>query len=215
MNNYTGTPKTFKDFLTESSLSRIYKHVKAHESGTISAFRYAAECNTGDIYSKSDNNTRSAKLKAKLLKLGYGVTVVNGVYIENYKTDDEREVKEKSFVVIDLKDSGKLKKDLIKLGSEFEQDSITFSKPSGEYYLISSNTCPKGYPGSGKIGVEIKLGKPFFGKSGEMHSKVNGRPFIFESTPCEHLVTMTDLSMAEIRGVLALSEESVENGCKL
>lgn len=72
--------------------------------------------------------------------------------------------------MVDLKDTGNLKKTLVKLGTEYEQDSITYSKKSGEYYIISSNKCPQGYPGKGKIGIEIKLEKPLFGNSTEFHS---------------------------------------------
>ena len=170
-----------KAILKESSLSRIWGHVTKHESGTISAFRYASECGNGTPYTKSQNMQRNSELKSKLLSMGYGVTRIDGVYIENYKTPAAKKVKEESFIVVDIKDGGGLKKDLIKLGTYFDQDSVTFSKPSGEYYLISTNKCPDGYPGNGIIGKEIKLGKPFFGKDGEFFSSVNGRPFVFEN----------------------------------
>lgn len=198
--------KRYKD-LKESSLSRIWKHVTEHESGTISAFRYASNCGEGDIYSKKQNKDRNAKLKSQLLSLGYGVTAIDGVYIENYKSPDAIEVKEDSYIVIDLKDKGKLKQDLIKLGKQYEQDSITFSKPSGEYYLISSNTCPQGYPGQGKVGVEIKLGKSFFGQDGEFHSKINGRPFVFKESN-QRLNVLTDYSISEIRSIKHMAEEA-------
>lgn len=191
--------------INESSLSRVWKHVTKHESGTISAFRYASDCGEGKPYSKSENLSRNAKLKSKLLSMGYGVTEIDGTYIENYGSDNEIEVKEKSFLVVDIKDTGELKNDLIKLGKYFDQDSITFSKPNGEYYLISSNTCPSGYPGEGKVGIEVKLGKPMFGKSGEFHSKVNGRPFIFENVNSE-IKELTNFYPTEIRSIKALAE---------
>jgi hypothetical protein len=184
--------------LNESSLSRVWKHATEHETGTITAFRYAKECGEGEKYTKSENKKRNVALKAKLMALGYGVTSIAGTYIENFKSDNEIEVKEDSFLVVDLKDAGNLKKDLVKLGTMFEQDSITFSKPSGEYVLISTNKCPKGYPGEGRIGVEVKLGKPLFGKKGEFHSKVNGRPFVFESIK-NRLIKLTDYPPTEIR----------------
>ena len=183
----------------ESSLSRIYKHSKEHDTGTISAFRFATDCGDGIEYSKKDNLKRSSKLKAQLLKLGYGVTKVDGAYIENFGKSNAREVKEDSYLVVDIKDTGKLKENLINLGIEYEQDSITYSKPNGDYYLISSNTCPNGYPGNGEIGKEIKLGKSLFGKDGEFHSKIRGRPFVFESISNYH--TLSDLSISEIRSI--------------
>lgn len=198
-----------ESFLNESSLSRIWKHVTEHDSGTISAFRYASDCGNGQVYSKKENKSRNAKLKSQLLSLGYGVTAIDGTYIENYGSKNAIEVREDSFITVDLKDSGNLKKDLIKLGKQYDQDSITYSKPSGDYYLIGSNTCPNAYPGNGKIGVEIKLGKSFFGKSGEFHSKINGRPFVFESFTT-NLCKLSDFSIPEIRSIKKLAEQSNE-----
>ena len=187
--------------INESSLSWVWRHVTEHDSGTISAFRYAADCGEGKVYSLSENKKRNSALKAKLLSMGYGVTEINGVYIENYRSANERPVKEQSFLVIDLKDGGNLKKDLIKLGAAFDQDSITFSRPNGDYFLISTNTCPNGYPGHGRIGVENKLGKPMFGKKGEFHSMVNGRPFVFESAH-NNCPVLTDFPPTSIRSIL-------------
>ena len=172
--------RKFKQVFNESSLSRIWKMTNEHDSGTISAFRSARDCNEGEEYSLSDNKKNSSLLKSKLLSLGYGVTKIDGAYIENYGTDKAVEVKEDSYIVVDIKDSGNLKEDLIKLGTLFEQDSITYQTKGQKYFLISTNKCPFGYPGSGKIGVEIELGKSIFGKDGEFHSKINGRPFVFE-----------------------------------
>lgn len=198
----------YKSIYKESSLSRVWQHVTQHDSGTISGYRYARDCGTGQVYTTKEKKDRNAILKSKLLAKGYGVTSIDGVYIENYGTNNEIQVKEESFIVVDLKDKGTLKKDLIELGEEFEQDSITYSKPSGEYYLISSNTCSSGYPGKGKIGVEIKLGKPFFGKDGEFHSKINNRPFIFESVD-NKFTTLLDYPPTEIRSIKAMSEEKI------
>jgi hypothetical protein len=86
--------------------SSVWKHTQEHDSGIITAFRY---------------KNRNAKLKAKLLSKGYGVALIN-----------EKEVKEDSFLVVDLKDTGKLEQDLRRLGEEFEQDSIIFQERGGE-----------------------------------------------------------------------------------
>ena len=196
----------YKRRFFESSLSRLYKHYQEHDSGTISAFRYARNCGDGELYSLSENKKRSSDLKNLLLAKGYGVTKISGVYIENYGSDNAIEVQEESYIVVDLKDSGKLKKDLIKFGKMFEQDSVTFSEKGGNYYLISSNECPNAYPGNGKIGKEIKLGKAMFGKSGEFHSKINGRPFVFEESS-NRFEKLTDYSISEIRSIKALAEK--------
>ena len=185
--------------LNESSLSRIWEHYTKHQTGTLSAFRYAEDCGKGKVYSLSENKKRSAKLKALLLKDGYGVTPIDGIYTENYGTDDAIEVEEDSYFVVDLKDKGQLKKDLIKYGEMFDQDSITFSEANGAYYIISTNTCG-GYPGFGKIGVEDKLGAPKFGKANkgedEFFSKIRGRAFVFKELG-ENLITLKKLSNNE------------------
>jgi hypothetical protein len=172
--------------INETSLSRVWRQVTKHESGTITAYRYAKDCGDGVIYTKKENKKRNNELLAKLLKKGYSVTKVKGTYIENYGSKDEIPVKEESFLVVDINDTGNLRKDLIKLGKEFEQDSVTFSKPNGDYFLVSTNDCEDGYPGHGKIGIDVKLGKSLFGKKGEFFSRVNGRPFVFES--CENVL---------------------------
>ena len=192
----------------ESSLTKVWKHSQVHDVGTITAFRSARYCNDGVDFTKKENEDKNAILKAQLLKLGYGVTAIKGYYIENYKTQNEKEVKENSFLVVDLKDTGNLKKDLVRLGEQYEQDSITYQNYKvGKYFIISSNKCPNGYPGSGKIGVERELGKSIFGKKGEFFSKVNGRPFVFE-TYVSNLKSLSDYFPTEIRGILKLAESS-------
>ena len=199
-----------KEVIKESSLSRIWEHYTKHQTGTISAFRYAPDCGEGTPYTLEENKKRNAKLKALLLKNGYGVTKIDGTYIENYGTPEAREVDEESFFVVDLKDKGNLKKDLIKFGKMFEQDSITFAEPNGEYYLISSNECPNGYPGEGKIGVEEKLGKPEFGKASKntdmFFSKIRGRGFVFKGLS-ENLITLEKLSNNEKLSVVKMSKD--------
>ena len=203
--------KIIESALNKSSLSRIFEHYTKHQTGTISAFRYAEDCGKGREYTLSENKKRSAKLKALLLKEGYGLTPIDGTYIEGYGTDDVIEVDEDSYFVVDLKDKGQLKKDLIKYGKMFEQDSITFAEPNGAYYIISTNTCG-GYPGFGKIGVEDKLGTPKFGKANksddEFFSKIRGRGFVFKELG-ENLITMKKLSNNEKFSVSKILKEEI------
>lgn len=195
--------------LNESSLSRVWRQTQEHDSGTISAYRDARDCGEGVKYTKAEKQKRNSILESKLQTMGYGITKIKGTYIENYGSDNEVPVKEESFLVIDLKDKGTLKMDLMTLGTMFEQDSITYSKASGEYYIISTNECSKGYPGFGRIGVEKKLGKSMFGKKGEFYSRVNGRPFIFESVQ-NRIRTVLDHTPTEMRSVKHFSEQKVE-----
>lgn len=162
----------------ERGVSRVWRHMQEHDTGTITAFRYAKDCGEGDVYTKSQNKGRNKQLLAKLMSKGYSVTAVQGKYIENFGTKDAREVGENVFLVVDIKDGGSLKSDLRKFGEEFDQDSILFIPKGGKSgSLIGTNKCPNGYPGYGKV---VNLKNPVFGASGEFMTKVGGRPFILK-----------------------------------
>jgi len=169
----------FKDFINESSLSRLYQHMTKHDVGTITAFRSARDCNSGEPYTKAENKARNKSLLAKLQAKRYSVTSVKGSYIEDYGTPNAKEVGESVFFVVDINDNGNLERDLRKLGEEFEQDSILFIPKSGEKaILIGTNKCKDGYPGYGK---KINFDKRGLGKEGEFMTKIKGKPFIFEN----------------------------------
>ena len=165
-----------------SSLSRLYKHNQEHQTGTISAFRLGNKLKR--------NLALNKRLKLDLLAKGYGVTNVLG------KGQEEGEVvDEVSFFVVDLEDKKDLKKVLISLGTKYNQDSITFSEPKGQYILISTNTLSEG-TGGGRIGVEIKLGRPNFGHEGEFYSTVRGRPFVFSLASEQRVSTSINAQQA-------------------
>ena len=110
--------KTFKEFMQESSLSRIKS--KSDKSGiaTLSGDR-------GNL-SKKQNQARSQQLQKDIRgKFGRGPTKLKGSYLENPGSKDERKVKEKSFAI----DRGKIgkrkfKKEVKKLGKKYGQDSV-------------------------------------------------------------------------------------------
>jgi len=173
-----------REYLTESSLSRLWKHNEEHDCGAITAFRIARDCNQGERYTKKENKQRNKSLRTKLVAMGYGVTGIHGTSMEG----DEK-TKEESYFIVDLQDKGNLKKDLIKLGEMFEQDSVLFVprgaiKGEDKAILIGTNRCPKneiGYHGTilfnkGKMGYESPI----------YTSYVNGRPFIFEELGVEY-----------------------------
>ena len=171
--------KQYKEILNESSLSRLWKHNEEHDAGALTAFRKGpGSGESGETYSKKENAQRNKSLLAKLKTKGYGVTKLHGTYPEGGKT-----TKEISYFVVDLKDTGKLEKDLRKLGQEFEQDSILFI-PKGaikgdvKAYLIGTNKYENNWLGFGK---KETFNKGRMGYDSPIYtSKVNGRPFIFE-----------------------------------
>ena len=175
--------KDYKQFINESSLSRLWKHNTDHDCGALTAFRNARDCGEGEPYTKKENAQRNKSLLAKLKSKGYGVTKLNGTYPEGGSVG-----KEESFFVVDLKDSGTLEKELRRLGAEFDQDSILFvekgamdvldKKNPAKGYLIGTNKCENAWPGFGK---KDKFKRARIGHTSPIYTSiVNGRPFIFE-----------------------------------
>ena len=106
-----------QETINESSLSRIYSHIKNHDCAIISAFRsQMVNClNTPKserVMSLKDNKERSRGLKSALLLLGYSVTSVKGSYIENYLQDNAVEVVEDSYFVVNTNNDSKFEKNL-------------------------------------------------------------------------------------------------------
>lgn len=173
--------------LNESNLSRLYKHMQEHDCGTVTAYRSARECGKGEPYTHNENRQRNRKLLAMLQYKRYGVTSVKGGYIENFKTPNAKQVAEHVFFVVDSKDTGELKQELMRLGELFDQDSIMFIPKGGDTsYLIGTNHCPDGYPG---YGVVKTYSHRSLGNSGEFFTMVGNRPFVFsEEIIREHVL---------------------------
>ncbi len=159
----------------ESSLSRVFKKMEEHECGTITAYR-------GEFTYK-ENRARLESLNVKLTKLGYRLTELNGVYIENFGSTNpekpEKTVKERIFFAEDFKDYGTIKKDLMDLGEEFDQESILFIPKGGlSATLIGTSHDQDAYL---DYHEEIPFSNRSFGEVGEFMTKVKNRPFMFES----------------------------------
>lgn len=169
----------YEDRIVESSLSRVWKHNEEHDCGAMTAFRVAPNCGEGTPYTSKENKARNKSLLAKLKSIGYGVTKLHGVYPEGGETK-----KEESFFIVDLQDAGKLEQHLKEFGDMFDQDSVLIVpkgaiKGDAKAYLLGTNKCKNNWLGygkkepfaKGKLGVESPI----------YTSKVNGRPFIFET----------------------------------
>jgi len=168
--------------INESGLSRVVNHMEQHDCGTITAFRSKEGCGEEGTkkYSKSDNKKRNRQLIAILQSLGYNTTAVDGSYVENFGTPNAIEVKEDVYFIVDVNDGGNLRKDLMRIGEQFDQDSIMFIPKGGESAeLIGTNHCTDAYPGYHNV-------QPYssrsVGKPGQFMTKVKNRPFMFEST---------------------------------
>ena len=109
--------KTFKEFMQESSLSRIQSKAKKGIA-VMSASR-------GDKSAK-ENKARGKQLDKDIRgRFGRGATKVTGSYLEKGDDGKEKRVKEKSHVI----DRGKMgkrkfKKAVKKLGKKYGKDSV-------------------------------------------------------------------------------------------
>jgi hypothetical protein len=171
----------FGKVLNESSLTRIHSHIMKHDCAVITAFRSKLiNCmseDDGDKLNIRDNKNRNKHLKAALITLGYGVTSVKGTYIENYMSDNQVEVKEDSYFVVNLNDNPDFVSHITKLGEMFCQDSVMIVERGGNNnYLFGTNKSD--FPGYGE---KIELGHFKPGIEAEFMTKVGGRPFALES----------------------------------
>jgi len=172
--------------LSESSLSRLWKHNEEHECAALTAFRTAENCGSGNKYSNKDNAKRNKSLLAKLKSANYSVTTLKGEYPEGGKS-----VTEVSYFVTNVSNDIDFFTNIKKLGEEFDQDSVLLI-PQGAInntstaYLIGTNHCDNNWIGYGK---KETFNKGKLGYTSEIYtSYVNGRPFIFEATDDENLV---------------------------
>jgi hypothetical protein len=172
----------FGKLLNESTLNRIHTHVMEHDCSVITAFRNSFVNCLDDDNDEERLNIRTNKninktLKATLLSLGYGVTEVKGTYIENYLSDNEIEVKEDSYFVVNLKDDPDFVDNIIKMGEILCQDSVLIINKGGDdNYLVGTNKSD--FPGHGEV---VNLGKLKAGIESQFMTKVGGRPFTLES----------------------------------
>ena len=161
--------KTFKEFMQESSLSRIKSKSDKGGIATMSADR-------GNL-SRKQNQARAKQLQKDIRgKFGRGPTKLKGSYDEkDEKTGESRKVKEKSFAI----DRGKMgkrkfKKEVKKLGKKYGQDSvITQSKGGGDATL--KRTRKGGLP---KKNIKLGKMKPQ-GKNPEGETQVKGKTYTY------------------------------------
>lgn len=161
-----------KDIMNESSLTRLHSKMQDSTTGVITAYR-------GE-FTKRENQQRNKSLVAKLMAKGYSVTAVRGSYIENYESEDAKEVSEHSFFVAPRKpeQSETLEQDLVALGQEFDQDSVLIIN-NGKGELVGTSNRENAWPSFGK---REPVGGFKGGKAAEFMSRVNDRPFIFSES---------------------------------
>lgn len=199
----------WRKFISESSLSRVHKHMEERETAVITAFRGdisdTSKCaERADVPAEGDTNlSRNRDLKAALLSLGYGVTKAKGSYIENFNTPEAFEVSEDSLFVVNLEEDPSFVDSIITLGEKYCQDSVLIiPKGAKGAYLIGTNNSE--FPGYGN---KIEVGERGFGREKEFMTKIRNRPFTFG----EGLETYKKLSRNERMAVKAIAKKVLKN----
>ena len=158
---------TFKEFMQESSLSRIKSKSDKGGIGILSGSR-------GDKSAK-ENRARAKQLDKDIRgKFGRGATKVTGSYVEKGDDGKEKKVKERSHLI----DRGKMgkrkfKKAVKALGKKYGQDSVlTQTKKTGTL----SATRKGGLGKAKRVGVgRFKAG----GTNPEGQSQIKGKTFTY------------------------------------
>ena len=201
---------TLYQSITETSLSRFVQHVMHHDAGTITAYReyengYYDEQSRKyyDLHNnqvpKLEKRTYSwnlklnKELKNKLKDKGYGLFETTGFYQE---VGMPRPSLERVLVVVDLKDSGKLEKDLTDLGESYQQDTVlfiprgVFESADGKFnntypYIIGTNHVKDNYAGGYHKKKYFKSGYDLGNTNSIIKTLLggkNGRPFTFKES---------------------------------
>ena len=164
----------WEKFLTESGLSRLYQHMMDYDSAIISAFR--------NEYTNKQNYERSRELKAQLLSAGYGVTKIDGSYIENFETPEAIEVSEQSLFISNRGGAANFINEIARLGEEYEQDSVLIIPEGGQDAYLLGIRQGNDFP---PYGQQITVGNVKMGGEAEFMSRVKGRPFVFDEPVVE------------------------------
>lgn len=179
--------KTFSEYLDghsgeiellESSFNRIHQHIRDRNIGFISAQR-GVDHNASkaeQITQHRRNNEAHENLKKDLKKHGFGYVHVNGAYTENKGTPHEKEVKEKSFMVIgDKTDAGhkKLHDFMTKHGEKYEQDSVAIKKHNEKHASLVGTTHRDG--AWIKHGEHHNIGEFKHGTESEFYSRMKNK----------------------------------------
>ena len=159
--------KTFKEFMQESSLSRIKSKSDKGGMAALSASRAGK--------SAKENRARAKQLDKDISGRGLGgATKVTGSYVEKGDDGKERKVKERSHVVTSGKmGKRKFKKTVKALGKKYGQDSVlTQTKKTA-----TLSATRKGGLGKSK-GINVGRFKPQ-GKNPEGQSQIKGKTFAY------------------------------------
>jgi hypothetical protein len=168
------------EIILEASLGRVWQHFNNPDMSVaiLTAFRGRdlgdESLDDSELYQR--NVSRNRKLVSQLEKRGYGYIYVDGHWIENQGTPEERLVKEDS-VFVAVKNAGPDFAEFIhQLGNSFNQDAVVVKDSKGTRLIF-------------KDGSEIPLGNIKPGQLGDIYTKLRNNKqantFVFESERTE------------------------------
>ena len=154
------------DQLNETKLSRVWQLFTddTRSVAVLTAFR-------GE-FNREDNLKRNAALAADLRNAGFGITYVEGHWIENQGSDLERNVVEDSILVsgprVQVTEFAKI---IHRLGNTYDQEAVLVKDSKGTRLIFND-------------GSEEKLGDLRPGKLGQIYTKLRtnkqASTFVFE-----------------------------------
>ena len=169
--------KSFKEFLNESSLSRIKAKSDKGGIATMSASRADK--------SAKENRARAKQLDKDIKGKGLpGATKVTGSYVEKGDDGKEKKVKERSHVVTSGKKGKRAFKKAVKpLGKKYGQDSVlTQTKKTGTLSATRKGGLGKKPKNKRPLGSTKRVGLGKFkpqGKNPEGQSQIKGKTFTY------------------------------------
>ena len=169
--------KSFKEFLEESSLSRIKSKSDKGGIATMSASRADK--------SAKENRARAKQLDKDIKGKGLpGATKVTGSYVEKGDDGKEKKVKERSHVVTSGKKGKRAFKKAVKsLGKKYGQDSVlTQTKKTGTLSATRKGGLGTKPKTKRPLGSTKRVGLGKFkpqGKNPEGQSQIKGKTFTY------------------------------------
>lgn len=167
----------------------FYQYYQKHDTGIILAFR------ENDGLSLKEKLKNKVLLKRELLRRGIGVVTIESNSFENGAT-----ISEELFFVVDVKNHGVLKQNLIDLGLSFGRDSIIFSEKANEYHQINV-----------KDGFDKNLGAPKISENDDAHMFFNSIGYPNFKKVIEECVSTLDKHPTEIRSLLNIDASRLKH----
>jgi hypothetical protein len=164
--------KSFLDYLTETTLSRVWQYfaTEKYPAGIMSAWRHG--------HSAQEQASATKRLANEIRAAGFGFVYADGRYVEAQPPRVPVQVEETALLIHGTPgDNGKLKGCLRKWRAEYDQDATIF-KPEGSVRVLLLN----------RDGSETDIGTFHPNRTSDYMTALRGRSggsFVFENAYAE------------------------------